>query len=214
MDNERLKLWLGLAKFFLGTVVLGLVSTFISHQIQQKEVELKELDQLSNHVPTVIDDSVHIRRRFAQYFSVVLSTPELRERWNRYLILVEAEYGDTKEQRKAEQLLEDELSKQKQIAEEKGNEPQVQLLEAELDAAHARVSALTSELTRSAKESCQAVILLKQLGWRSGHKTKFCLARGYDGVHNPFSSYGDGGFCFKGPSTACIAEINSIAAKG
>lgn len=59
----------------------------------------------------------------------------------------------------------------------------------------------------SPEKICTAIKSLKELGWRSGHKTKFCIAKKYDGVHNPFGDYGAGGFCFKGDPQACIAEI-------
>jgi hypothetical protein len=56
---------------------------------------------------------------------------------------------------------------------------------------------------------CEKTASIRELGWRSGHKTKFCIEHGYDGVHNPFGSYSSGGYCFKGNSQACIAKIQS-----
>lgn len=60
--------------------------------------------------------------------------------------------------------------------------------------------------------TCQKIKSIRELGWRSGHKTKFCTnhEEKYDGVYNPFGDYGAGGFCFKGDSQACIAEIQKL----
>lgn len=50
MDNEKLKIWLGFAKFLLGTVFLGLVTTFVNNGIQNREIELKEIEQLGKFI--------------------------------------------------------------------------------------------------------------------------------------------------------------------
>lgn len=55
--------------------------------------------------------------------------------------------------------------------------------------------------------TCQEIKPIRDLGWTSGHKTRFCLRKGYDGVHNPFKDYSDGGYCYKGDKGACIAKM-------
>lgn len=50
---------------------------------------------------------------------------------------------------------------------------------------------------------CESVVDIRSLGWRSGHKTKFCQARNYDGNFNPFSEYSTGGYCYRGDREAC-----------
>ncbi len=60
--------------------------------------------------------------------------------------------------------------------------------------------------------SCTSFMHLRELGWSSGHKTKFCIARGFDGVWNfPGSGYSSGGYCFRGPLSECAASIASSA---
>lgn len=66
---------------------------------------------------------------------------------------------------------------------------------------------VTPDPVVQAPPTCQTIKSIRSLGWRSGHKTKFCMRQGFDGVHNPYGDYGAGGFCFKGDSKACIAEI-------
>jgi hypothetical protein len=57
------------------------------------------------------------------------------------------------------------------------------------------------------KPTCLAIKSIRELGWKSGHKTNFCRERGYDGVHNPFGNYSAGGSCFRGDAAVCISEI-------
>lgn len=64
--------------------------------------------------------------------------------------------------------------------------------------------------TATPEAECKKITSITQLGWRSGHKTNFCINIGYDGVHNPFGDYSQGGFCFTGDSKACISEIETM----
>lgn len=41
---------------------------------------------------------------------------------------------------------------------------------------------------------------MKALGWRKGHKTRFCTGRGYDGVLPAPGKYNKGGCCYKKPA--------------
>jgi hypothetical protein len=69
-------------------------------------------------------------------------------------------------------------------------------------------SAIVSGVTSSGQ--CAKVRPLKDLGWRSGHKTNFCKGKGYKGVTNfPHSDYRDydGGFCYSGDKNACLESM-------
>lgn len=105
MTDERFKAWLTFGQFFLGTVVLGIVSTVISHQIQTREVEIKEQDANAKFLEQALQENVGVRRRLAQYFSHVTRSAELRERWGEYAKLIEAEYQDTLAEKKRSELL-------------------------------------------------------------------------------------------------------------
>jgi len=72
MTDERLKIWVGLVKFLLGTFALGLVTTLINKEFQEREIELKELEQLGKFVEHAIQEDIGIRKRFAEYFSKVI----------------------------------------------------------------------------------------------------------------------------------------------
>ena len=100
MTEERLKLWLGFAKFILGTVVLGLVTTFVNHTLQKRELELKEQEQVAQFLQHALQEDVGVRHRFAQYFSTVTRSDELRRGWAEYYRQVDAEFTE-KEKEKA-----------------------------------------------------------------------------------------------------------------
>ncbi len=95
MTDERFKAWLTFWKFVLGTVVLGLFSTIISHQIQTREIEIKEQEANAKFLEQALQEDIGVRRRLAQYFSHVTRSTELRERWGEYAKIVEDEFQQT-----------------------------------------------------------------------------------------------------------------------
>lgn len=100
MDNERLTIWLGFAKFLLGTFLLGLVTAFINNEIQNREIELKEIEQLGKFIDYALTEDVGVRKRFAHYFSKVTRSEVLRRRWQEYYSDVEEEFKETKQKKK------------------------------------------------------------------------------------------------------------------
>lgn len=90
--------WLKFLQFFLGTVVLGLITTAVTFYIQNKEVEIKELEQLGTFVNHAIDENVAVRLRFAQYFASVSKSKSVRARWKAYekLLLKEKQEEEQK----------------------------------------------------------------------------------------------------------------------
>lgn len=95
LTDDRLKIWLGFARFILGAFALGLVTTLINCEIQERDIELKEQDQVGQFLEHALQKDVGIRRRFAQYFSTVTRSHELRKRWEEYNKLVAVEYQET-----------------------------------------------------------------------------------------------------------------------
>lgn len=96
MDIEKLKEWLGFGKFFLGTFILGLATFLVNQDIQNREIEIKEQEQIAKYIDHAIHEDVGIRLRFAQYFKNVTRSETLRERWKDYLEIVQAEYDEKK----------------------------------------------------------------------------------------------------------------------
>ncbi|MGD2186938.1 MAG: hypothetical protein PVI71_12455 [Desulfobacterales bacterium] len=97
--------WLKFFQFFLGTVVLGATTTWVSFYIQNREVEIKELEQLGTFVEQAIDENVAVRLRFAQYFASVSKSDEVRKRWKAYEALLLEE--KQKEEENLQKLKED-----------------------------------------------------------------------------------------------------------
>jgi uncharacterized protein YcbK (DUF882 family) len=85
---ERLKLWLDLGKFAVGTVLVGIFSTIINAQIQHKQIELERLkaDQshLSQFTEQAMSEQLIDRIRFAQYFATLTFSEDSRARWQDY----------------------------------------------------------------------------------------------------------------------------------
>ena len=98
MTDDKLKLWLGFSKFLLGTVAVGLVSIWINSGIETRQMELKEMEETGRFVDYALQENVGVRMRFAQYFSTVIRSDELRERWGEYSELVEKEFLATQQQ--------------------------------------------------------------------------------------------------------------------
>jgi hypothetical protein len=70
-------------------------------------------------------------------------------------------------------------------------------------------AAATAALTKLS--TCNKVVSIRELGWRSGHKTKFCKAHGFAGVHNPFGDYSQGGYCYSGDLDTCMAQVQTAS---
>ena len=105
-ENERLKLWLGFAKFFLGTFVIGMLSYTADAVFRDREVTLKELETkaeveskiieqekgyLLDFLPRVTDPNIEQRLRVAQYFASLSRDVGYKTGWKEYLTIVEAE---------------------------------------------------------------------------------------------------------------------------
>ena len=50
MELEKLKEWLGFWKFFLGTFILGLATFLVNKDIQNREIEIKEQEQIAKYI--------------------------------------------------------------------------------------------------------------------------------------------------------------------
>lgn len=91
MDNDRLKLWLDFLKVFVGTFVLGFLGWVVDSGIKDREVGLKESEQVGKYVEIALGDDLNRRIKFAEYFKTVTSQKLSRERWENYHDLLIAE---------------------------------------------------------------------------------------------------------------------------
>lgn len=102
MSEEKLKIWIDLAKFFLGTVVLGLVSTSINASFQDREISLKEQDHLAKFTQEALNQNPAHRKRLADFFASVTQSKDLRTGWKKYQKLVNEEVIEVKKELKTE----------------------------------------------------------------------------------------------------------------
>lgn len=150
MESERIKQWFAFARFFLGTFAIGLVTLIANHQIQERELEIKEQEAIGHFLDQALTKDVAVRRRFAQYFANVTRSDELRERWMSYLNVVESEYKETQiELSKAEKEVQDAI-KNPQISESP-------LASALIDKKVAQVDALRAALTVTPTQASEQV---------------------------------------------------------
>jgi hypothetical protein len=103
-DLERFKQWLSFAKFLLGSFALGLITLLVNHQIQERELEMKEQEEMGHFLNQALTEQVGVRRRLAQYFASVTRSDALRTRWQAYLTIVEQEYSQTQDALKSAEL--------------------------------------------------------------------------------------------------------------
>lgn len=68
MTDERWKTLMSFAQFMLGTVVLGVFGTIINHQIQTREVEIKEQELISKNLSTVLSSNTADKLLMAQFY--------------------------------------------------------------------------------------------------------------------------------------------------
>jgi len=101
---ERLKLWLDLGKFVLGSVIVGIFTAIINAQIQYKQIALNrqqiEQQHLSQFIEEAMSDRLIDRTRFAKYFATLTLSDDFRSRWEQYYEQLEEE-RITKEERLA-----------------------------------------------------------------------------------------------------------------
>ena len=101
-DSQNIDRIIGIVKFLIGTAGLGIISTYINGQIQEREVQIKERAQsqenLSRYIELAIDKDLNKRRDLAKYFKHLSRTEDERERWGEYLSVVNEDIDKNKEQ--------------------------------------------------------------------------------------------------------------------
>lgn len=84
MNDERWKSLLSFAQFIVGTVAVGVVGTIMNHQIQTREVEIKEQEQISKNLGTVLSSNAADKLLMAQFYAAVTRSEDIRKRWELY----------------------------------------------------------------------------------------------------------------------------------
>jgi len=99
MNDERWKTLISFAQFVLGTLLLGIFGAVINHQIQTREVELKEQEQITNIFEKLIANNAADKYILAQFYATVTRSDETRDRWIKYQALLQDEIEKAKKNR-------------------------------------------------------------------------------------------------------------------
>lgn len=65
MANEKLSIWLSFLKILLGTSVISIATLILNHEIQEREIALKEMEVIGKFVEHALTEDVGVRLRFA-----------------------------------------------------------------------------------------------------------------------------------------------------
>lgn len=103
MNDERWKSLLSFSQFILGTVVVGIFGTIINSQIQTREVEIKEQEQISKNLTTVLSGNAADKLLMAQFYAAVTRSDEIRKRWEIYRDELKKEIAVAEAERKKAQ---------------------------------------------------------------------------------------------------------------
>lgn len=161
MSEKGIEAFIKLGQFLIVTVGFGLAGIVINYHVQQRQIELKELEQLGKFIEHAIDENVAVRQRFAEYFSDVSRSDETRERW---IIYAERIASERKALEEAQRRLEQEEKLKAAKAEEANKALQAALQEkarASGDTEEMRHTLQTALLAQSQAEQETASLRLK-----------------------------------------------------
>ncbi len=93
-DFEKFKYYVGLAKWFIVSVVIVVMTKIIDSGFQDRAVGMQELKEYDRYVTDkiVLNSNLANRRLLAQYYSTVTPSTTLKEGWKEYYRLLEDEY--------------------------------------------------------------------------------------------------------------------------
>jgi hypothetical protein len=93
-DLNKLKIWVSFLKFFLGTVVVTVLGILIDASFTNRELEMKEMDQVGKYLNVALSKDIGVRKRFSEYFATTLRSTEARTRWKAYDSIMTIYYND------------------------------------------------------------------------------------------------------------------------
>ncbi len=94
---ERLRLWLNLAKWLIGSVAITLIVFSFNWILKERIQGLDEIKEYEKHIELITaDGSIEKRRLLAQFFSNVTASSTLRQGWKDYSSQVQKDYESYK----------------------------------------------------------------------------------------------------------------------
>jgi hypothetical protein len=92
-NNEGYKYWIELAKWFISSVVIVILTIIIDKGIKDREAGIQEMNAYDKYVSVVLKANNIVERwKLAEYFSIVTPTERLRDRWIAYKKEIEDDY--------------------------------------------------------------------------------------------------------------------------
>lgn len=98
LEVRKLELQLARHKFWIGSVALVLATTLLNWQIQEREIQVKQIEQenahLSRFVAEILDRDPLTRLYIAEYFKTLSYSEAARERWESYNVIAKQRAED------------------------------------------------------------------------------------------------------------------------
>lgn len=120
-----------LLRFLIGTIAVSVVGPYLAWQIQshelelqevklEKELELKELEQLDKHADKMFDLNLADRKDRVEFYAAVSQSKRVSERWRGYLTILNKKEKVEKEdkQRIEQEIKQDVSNKEEKLLEE------------------------------------------------------------------------------------------------
>lgn len=93
MNYEKFKFLIELAKWFIGSVVLVIVTVIIDKGFKERSAGIQEMQAYDKYVDIILEaDNIEERWKLSEYFAIVTPTDRLRERWVAYKDSIEEDY--------------------------------------------------------------------------------------------------------------------------
>ena len=85
--------WIELIKWFIGSVVIVIVTLVIDTGFKEREAGIKEMEVYDKYVEIILNaDNIEQRWKLCEYFSIVTPTERLRKRWQAYKDTISPDY--------------------------------------------------------------------------------------------------------------------------
>ena len=75
----------GFIQFLLGSFVLGFIALAINNKIQEKRLDIQEMQFLSEFKKIIVHEDPRLRKQIAEYYLTLSPSPDTRKRWEEYL---------------------------------------------------------------------------------------------------------------------------------
>jgi hypothetical protein len=118
ISKEFLEKFLEFGKWYMVSIAIVFAVKILDNSFTDRETSIKEIAIYERYATNILEaDNIEKRWKLAEYFASVTPSENLRNRWLEYKELIKPEYDELiiLKKRKSELILEDTLSKNKQV---------------------------------------------------------------------------------------------------